>query len=61
MTEPYDKKKVGRKPKGYKPPYIQTLQIKKENITILFQDSAQGTSAVNTMGTFTDFFKPHHS
>tara|TARA_R100000808_G_C2125757_1_gene136090 strand:- start:301 stop:489 length:189 start_codon:yes stop_codon:yes gene_type:complete len=32
--------KVGRKPKGWKPPYKQTLQIKKEEIKITFDDEA---------------------
>ena len=32
--------KVGRKPKGWKPPYKQTLHIKKEEIKITFDDEA---------------------
>ena len=32
--------KVGRKPKGWKPPYTQTLQIKKEEIKITFDGEA---------------------
>ena len=34
--------KVGRKPKGWKPPYSQTLQIKKEEIKITFDDNIKG-------------------
>ena len=34
--------KVGRKPKGWKPPYTQTLQIKKEEIKITFDDNNKG-------------------
>lgn len=34
--------KVGRKPKGWKPPYTQTLQIKKEEIKITFDDNIKG-------------------
>jgi|TARA_R110000851_G_scaffold212543_2_gene365177 hypothetical protein len=34
--------KVGRKPKGWKPPHPQTLQIKKEEIKITFDDNIKG-------------------
>jgi hypothetical protein len=48
-TNSWDKKKVGRKPKGYKPPYIQTLQIRREKITLIFDTEV-------TQGSFTDLF-----
>ena len=34
--------KVGRKPKGWKLPYSQNLQVKKENIKITFDDNIKG-------------------
>ena len=34
--------KVGRKPKGWKLPYSQNLQVKKENIKITFDDNVKG-------------------
>ena len=45
-----EKRKVGRKPKGYKPPYIQTLQIRREKITLIFDKEVKGD--------LKDFFKP---
>ena len=45
----YAKQKVGRKPKGYKLPYIQTLQIRREKITLIFDTEV-------TQGSFKDLF-----
>ena len=45
----YTKQKVGRKPKGYKLPYIQTLQIRREKITLIFDTEV-------TQGSFKDLF-----
>ena len=35
-------KKAGRKPKGWKPPYSRSLQVKKEKIVIIFDDNNKG-------------------
>ena len=34
--------KAGRKPKGWKPPYSRSLQVKKEKIVITFDDNNKG-------------------
>ena len=34
--------KAGRKPKGWKPPYSKSLQVKKEKIIIIFDDNNKG-------------------
>ena len=34
--------KAGRKPKGWKPPYSKSLQVKKEKIVIIFDDNNKG-------------------
>tara|TARA_R100000781_G_scaffold112086_1_gene79039 strand:- start:552 stop:731 length:180 start_codon:yes stop_codon:yes gene_type:complete len=34
--------KAGRKPKGWKPPYSKSLQVKKEKIVITFDDNNKG-------------------
>ena len=34
--------KAGRKPKGWKPPYSRSLQVKKKRIIITFDDNRKG-------------------
>ena len=34
--------KAGRKPKGWKPPYSRSLQVKKKEITLTFDDNIKG-------------------
>lgn len=35
-------KKKGRRPKDYKPPFCQTLQIKEGNFIIIFDENCEG-------------------
>ena len=42
--------KKGRKPKDYKPPFCQSLQVKKKDIIISFDKNAKGD--------LKDFLKP---
>ena len=34
--------KAGRKPKGWKPPYSTSLQVKKKEIILTFDDNIKG-------------------
>ena len=34
--------KAGRKPKGWKPPYSRSLQVKKKDIILTFDDDIKG-------------------
>ena len=45
--------KVGRKPKDWKPPFCQSLQVKKENILITFDNDVKGD--------LKDFLKPNQT
>ena len=47
-----ENKKCGRKPKNYKPPYTQTLQIRREKIILIFDKEIID-------GDLKDFMKPN--
>ena len=42
MLNPWDKKKPGRKPKGWINPIPQTLQINHNQIKLIFDDDTEG-------------------